>query len=67
MLVGRSERAEKQTLLRMDFSTFPNTLVNIPAQIVRTSRQIVYRFSGLESVASVFFRLLDAISRPLRC
>ena len=27
-------RAEKQTLLRMDFTTFRNVVINMPAQIV---------------------------------
>ena len=39
----RSTSEEKRRLLRMDFATFRNALINIPAQIVRTGRQIVYR------------------------
>ena len=34
---------EKQQLLRMDFATYRNAVINIPAQIVRTGRKIVYR------------------------
>ena len=34
---------EKQRLLRMDFATYRNAIINIPAQIVRTGRKIVYR------------------------
>lgn len=58
---------EKRTLLRMDFSTFRNVLINIPAQIIRTSGKIVYRLLAWNPWQSVFFRLLDGISRPLRC
>ena len=36
-------RAEKQTLLKMDFVTFRNAIINMPAQIVRGGRRIVYR------------------------
>jgi hypothetical protein len=36
-------REEKQTLLRMDFATFRNAMIQIPAQIIRTSRRIIYR------------------------
>ena len=59
--------AEKQALLRMDFSTFRNALINIPAQIIRTSGKILYRLLAWNPWLSVFFRLLDGINRPLRC
>jgi hypothetical protein len=38
-----THEAEKQTLLRMDFTTFRQAMINIPAQIVRTGRRIIYR------------------------
>jgi len=60
-------REEKQTLLRMDFATFRHALVNIPAQIVRTSRRIVYRLLSWNRWQPVFFRLLDRLALPLRC
>lgn len=60
-------RREKRRLLRMDFSTFRNAWINMPAQIVRTSRRIVYRFLSWNPWQSAFFRLLDALSVPLRC
>lgn len=58
---------EKQTLLRMDFATFRNALINIPAQIVRTGRKIVYRVLGWNQWQHVFFRLADQMRRPMRC
>jgi hypothetical protein len=58
---------QKQALLRMDFSTFRNAFINIPAQIVRTSRRIIYRLLAWNPWQAVFVRLLDAISHPLRC
>jgi hypothetical protein len=58
---------EKQTILRMDFSTFRNAFINVPAQIIRTSRRIIYRFLAWNPWQSAFFRLLDGINRPLRC
>ena len=60
-------RHEKRQLLRMDFATFRNAMINIPAQIVRTGRKIVYRLLGWNPWQSVFFRLLDQIRQPLRC
>jgi hypothetical protein len=58
---------EKQTLLRMDFATFRNAMINIPAQIVRTSRRLVYRLLSWNPWQEVFFRLWSQLNRPLRC
>jgi hypothetical protein len=60
-------REEKRKLLRMDFSTYRNAWMNIPAQIVRGSRRIVYRFLSWNPWQSAFFRLLDVLNQPLRC
>jgi len=60
-------REEKQTLLRMDFATFRQALINVPAQIIRTSRRIVYRLLSWNRWQPVFFRLLDQLALPLRC
>ena len=59
--------AEKRTLLRMDFATFRNAVINMPAQIVRGSRRIVYRLLSWHPWQAVFFRLLDQLRLPLRC
>jgi hypothetical protein len=58
---------EKRTLLRMDFATFRNAMINVPAQIVRTGRKIVYRFLAWNPWQHTFFRLADRMSMPLRC
>lgn len=60
-------RAEKQTLLKMDFVTFRNAIINMPAQIVRGGRQIVYRLLSWNRWQQVFFRLLDQLRLPLVC
>ena len=59
--------AEKRTLLRMDFVTFRNAIINMPAQIIRGSRRIVYRLLSWNRWQPVFFRLLDQLRLPLRC
>lgn len=67
---GRSRKKheeEQRKLLRMEFATFRNALLNVPAQIVRTAGKIVYRLLAWNPWQSVFFRLLDALHRPLRC
>jgi hypothetical protein len=58
---------QKRTLLRMDFVTFRNALMNIPAQIVRGGRRLVYRLLGWNGWQEVFFRLHERLDRPLRC
>lgn len=52
---------EKQQLLRMDFGTFRNAIIQIPAQIVRTGRRIVYRLLAWNPWQGVFFRLADRL------
>lgn len=58
---------DKQKLLRMDFRTFQQAIINIPAQILSTGRRIVYRLLSWNPWQHVFFRLLDQLTRPLRC
>ena len=60
-------KEEKRHLLRMNFSTFRNAWINVPAQIIRTSRRIEYRLLSWNQWQSAFFRVLDVMSQPLRC
>ena len=64
---SKRRQEEKQTLLRMDFGTFRQAMISIPAQIIRGSRQIVYRLLSWNRWQEVFFRLLDQLALPLRC
>jgi hypothetical protein len=59
--------AEKNTLLKMDFVTFRNAMIAIPAQIIRSAGKIVYRFLAWNPWQHVFFRLVQQLRRPLRC
>lgn len=52
---------EKRQIIRMDFRTFLAAFINIPAQIVRTGRKIVYRFLSWNRWQPVFFRFLDGL------
>lgn len=56
-----SHLAQRQRLLTMDFPTFVQLLMLIPAQIVHTARRIVVRLLAWRSEANVLFRLLDAL------
>ena len=59
--------SEKRKLLRMEFRTFLNSFMRVPCQIVRQSRKIIYRLLSWNPWQSVLFRLMDALSKPLRC
>jgi len=60
-------REEKRKLLRMDFTTFRQAMMNVPAQILSTGRRIVCRLLAWNPWQHVFFRLLDHLRQPLRC
>jgi len=65
-------QAQKQQLLGLEFRTFVNHFLRLPAQIVKAGRRLVVRLLSWNSWQPVFFRLVDqfvrpASSRPLRC
>ena len=60
-------REEKSKLLRMEFATFRQAMMNIPAQITRTAGKIIHRLLSWNPWQHVFFRLLDQLSKPLKC
>jgi hypothetical protein len=64
---AKKHNEEKQTLLKMEFPTFLQAMIQIPAQIVRTGRRIVYRLLAWNPWQHVFFRLLDQLRLPLQC
>ena len=64
---AEKHRKEKRKLLRMEFATFVQAFVQMPAMIVRTGRRIVYRVQSWNPWRHVFFRLLDQLRTPMRC
>lgn len=59
--------AEKQKMLRMDFTTFRQAMINVPAQIIRSGRRLTYRFLAWNQWQHTFFRLWSRLQQPLRC
>lgn len=53
--------AERERWLRMEFRSFVNAVINIPAQVVRTARQLVMRVLGWRPQLPVLLRLSDAL------
>jgi Transposase DDE domain group 1 len=60
-------RAEKQTLLRMEFRTFRAALIEMPCQIVRGSRRLVYRLLSWNPWQGVFLRLVERLHSAWLC
>ncbi len=54
---------EKVWVLGIEFKTFVACFVQLPCQVVRTGRKLVYRLLGWNPYLSIFFRLCGA----LRC
>ena len=55
------QRQEKTTVLGMEFKTFVNAFLRLPCQIVRTGRQLIYRFMSWNPWQHVFFRTVSQL------
>lgn len=64
---SHKHRAEKNTVLTMEFKSFRNAFMALPCQIVRTSRRIFYRVVSWNPWLRAFFRGVAVLHLPLRC
>jgi hypothetical protein len=53
--------AERDAWLHMEFRTFLNAVINMPAQVILKGRQLVIRLLSWKPQQLVFFRLLDGL------
>lgn len=53
--------ADRERVLRMEFRSFVQRFILVPAQIVRTGRGLIYRLLAWRPDLPTFFRLLDAL------
>jgi hypothetical protein len=60
------QREVRRRVIRMEFATFLNSLILIPAQIVRTARQTTFRLLSYRPTVDCLLMLHDHIARPLR-
>ncbi len=60
-------RAEKRSLLRMEFSTFCVAMIQVPCQVVRTAGRIVYRLLSWNPWQGVFLRLVERLHGRRLC
>jgi len=52
----QKHKAEKQSVLKMEFKRFRNSFIQLPCQIIRAGRKIVYRILSWNRWLGVFFR-----------
>jgi Transposase DDE domain group 1 len=59
--------AEKRTLLRMEFATFRAAFIQMPCQIVRSGRRLIYRLLSWNPWQGAFFRLVERLHECRLC
>ncbi len=60
-------RAEKRSLLRMEFGTFCVAMIGVPCQVVRGARQIMFRLLSWNPWQGVFLRLVERLHGRRLC
>jgi hypothetical protein len=58
---AEQHEAEREEVLRMDFRTFLNNFILVPAQIVRTGRRLVFRLLAWRPRVHILARLLEVL------
>lgn len=56
-----AHEADRERVLRMEFRSFVQKLMLVPAQILRTGRTLVFRLLAWRPELPILFRLLDAL------
>jgi hypothetical protein len=62
-----SHKAEKQTLLRMEFATFRAAFIEMPCQIIRGARRLIYRLLSWNPWQGMFLRLVERLQGCWLC
>lgn len=63
----RKRREARRRVITMEFSTYLNSLMLIPAQIIRGARQRIFRLLSYRPSVELLFTMHDHLSLPLRC
>ena len=64
---AEKHKAEKESVLKMEFKRFLNAFMLMPCQIVRQGRRVIYRLLSWNPWQHVFLRAVDALRCPMRC
>jgi hypothetical protein len=62
----RTRREARKRVITMEFATYLNSLMLIPAQIIRTARQRTFRLLSYRPSVDLLFTMHDHIGLPLR-
>lgn len=60
-------RDARNRIIRMEYWTFLNSLILLPAQVVRSARKRVFRLLTYRPSVDLLFTMHDHIQLPLRC
>ena len=65
---GHAEhQARKQAVLKMEFKRFTNSLIQLPCQIIKQGRRIVYRLLSWNPWVGVLLRFSESMRLLMRC
>ena len=64
---AEEHRAEKRTLLRMEFATFRAAVIELPCQVVRSGRRLIYRLLSWNPWQGAFLRLVERLQGCWLC
>ena len=62
-----SHQAEKRTLLRMEFATYRAAFIEMPCQIIRGARRLIYRLLSWNPWQGMFLRLVERLQSCWLC
>ena len=65
-MAREKRREQKSRLLRMDFSTFRQQVIHVPAQILTHGRRLICRLLSWTPATELMFVLHESVSHPLR-
>jgi putative NIF3 family GTP cyclohydrolase 1 type 2 len=60
-------RQARQQVIKMEFWTYMNTLMLVPAQVIRTARQRVFRLLTYRPSVDLLLMMHEQLRHPLRC
>ena len=63
----RVRRESRNRIIRMEFWTYMNSLMLLPAQVIRSSRQRIFRLLTYRPTVDLLMTMHDHIRQPLRC
>jgi hypothetical protein len=61
----KNYQAQKQAVLKMEFKRFANSVIQLPCQIIKTGRRIVYRLLSWNPWVTVLLRFSTAMRLPM--